>query len=445
MKLKSVEIDNYRAIEHLRLPLDPALTVLHGGNTCGKTSVLSAIAVGLGVIPRYLPGVSGIRLGKIDRRTGSPGVKVSLTTTDGVAWEREWFLGKPRRDDIDSLNEVMASIVDADRLGEPMALPIVVFYDTDRSIVDRVKRHRSYAGERENLEPQETSRKDDPYIEKDRYSLRYSALDGALAARANFWQLFRWFRAKEDLELREQKRRRDFDFRQRDLSAVRDAISSMLDGVSEPRIDVQPLRFSVAVELVDGRTDWLEIDQLSDGQRAVLALAADLAWRMAQGNPHLDDPLGSEAIVLIDEIELHLHPSWQQRILIDLRRTFPNTQFIVSTHSPQVLTTVEPEHIVELATEDGRVVAGAAAGWTYGAEAGDVLSVVMGVDERPANDFTKKLALYRRLIGDDQGESEEALALRRDLQQLSPDDPALGRVDVEIRRRKLFCEMGEST
>ena len=102
----------------------------------------------------------------------------------------------------------------------------------------------------------------------------------------------------------------------------------------------------------------LELDQLSGGQRAVLALAADLAWRMAQGNPHLDGPLRSEAIVLIDEVELHLHPSWQQRILNDLRRTFPNAQFIVSTHSPQVLTTVEPKHIIELAREDGRIVAG---------------------------------------------------------------------------------------
>ncbi len=199
MKLKSVEIDNYRAIEHLRLSLDPALTVLHGGNTCGKTSVLNAIAVGLGVIPRCLPGVSGIRLGKIDRRSGSLAVRVSLTATDGIAWECKWFAGKRRQDDIGSLKKMMASIVHADGAGEPIALPIVVFYDTDRSIVDRVKRHRSYAGERENLRPQEFQ-EDDPYTEKDRYSLRYSALDGALAARANFWQLFRWFRVKEDLE-----------------------------------------------------------------------------------------------------------------------------------------------------------------------------------------------------------------------------------------------------
>ena len=190
--------------------------------------------------------------------------------------------------------------------------------------------------------------------------------------------------------------------------------------------------------------DKLELDQLSDGQRAVLALAADLAWRMAQGNPHLEDPLASEAIVLIDEVELHLHPSWQQRILNDLQRTFRNAQFIVSTHSPQVLTTVEPEHVVELARKDGRIVAGSAAGWTYGAEAGDVLSVVMGVDERPVNDFTEALALYRRLVSEGQGESEKAVELRATLERLSPDDPALARADLEIRQRRLFEEMAKS-
>ena len=102
----------------------------------------------------------------------------------------------------------------------------------------------------------------------------------------------------------------------------------------------------------------------------MLALAADLARRMIQGNPHLDNPLESQAIVLIDEVDLHLHPSWQQRVLPDLIRTFPNAQFIVSTHSPQVLTTVKPEHIAELYREGNGIVAGPANSHTYGAEAG---------------------------------------------------------------------------
>ena len=70
MKLEVVEIDHYRAIERLRLPLDPSLTVLHGANTCGKTSVLSAIAVGLGVLPEFLPGASGIDFLETDSSCG---------------------------------------------------------------------------------------------------------------------------------------------------------------------------------------------------------------------------------------------------------------------------------------------------------------------------------------------------------------------------------------
>ena len=178
----------------------------------------------------------------------------------------------------------------------------------------------------------------------------------------------------------------------------------------------------------------------------MLALAADLAWRMAQGNPHLDDPLASEAIVLIDEIELHLHPSWQQRVLPDLARTFPNTQFVVSTHSPHVLTSVRPDCIVELRRENGNIVAEPASAPTYGAEAGDVLAAVMGVSERPSgNEFVKCLGKYMRLVGRNQGESEEAISLRRELESLSPRDPALDRADVEIRRRKLMTEMRKSS
>ena len=177
----------------------------------------------------------------------------------------------------------------------------------------------------------------------------------------------------------------------------------------------------------------------------MLALAADLARRMAQGNPHLDDPLLSEAVVLIDEVELHLHPSWQQRILADLGATFPNTQFIVSTHSPQVLTTVKPEHIFELRRYGGGIVAEPASAPTYGAEAGDVLATVMGVEERPGgNEFVKTLARYTDLVSDGKGKSGSAARLRRSLEGLSPRDPALDRADIEIRRRELLERMGKS-
>ena len=276
---------------------------------------------------------------------------------------------------------------------------------------------------------------------------RLDALEGALSARTDFEGFLAWFYFKRYEELQERDDREDSDYEIKDVSMIRRAISSMLPEVSNPRIELNPLRFVVSQKSEEGRAEKLSLNQLSGGYRIVLALAADLARRMAQGNPHMDDPLQSEAIVLIDEIELHLHPAWQQRILGDLMRTFPNAQFIVSTHSPQVLTTVEPQRIIELYRDGDNIAAEEVLRekTTYGAEAGDVLAAVMHVSERPPkNDFTEALEKYRHLVGEGRGESEEALNLRRKLEKLSPHDYALISADLEIKQRKLFKQMAES-
>ena len=430
MKLKSVEIENYRAIEKLKLPLDPSLTVLHGDNGYCKTSVLSAIAVGLGhegMLGSFLDVF--IYFCEGDWREGAGNPRVSLTSMNGNVFERQGTKSVVKRKKAEE--EMLANRENLDKAlvenihAESKDMPIGALYGTDRMVSDVPE---------SVVSPRQLPRR----------IPRLDALKGALSARTDFEDLFSWFYFKEDEELREQKELRDFDYQLKEVFAVRQAISSMIPEVSDPRTESNPPRFVVSWESEQGEIKKLSLDQLSGGYRIVLALAADLARRMVQGNPHLDDPLESEAVVLIDEVELHLHPGWQQRILGDLQRTFPNAQFIVSTHSPQVLTTVEPQRIVKLYWEDDRIAAGAPEGATYGAEAGDVLSLVMGVNERPENKFTKDLDQYRRLVSEGKGESEEALALRRKLEELSPRDYALNRADLEIRRRKMFKQMAES-
>ena len=418
MRLRSVEIDNYRAVKHLKLALDPRLTVFHGDNAQGKTSVLNAIAVGLGAVPTLLPEVSGIGFLDTDRRRSARYVRVALETTDGTLWERQKGRG-PKSIGVRSLNDKIEGIFSADEQGEEIDLPIVAFYGADRAAFSVPQRSRY------------------------RESRRYAALEGALSASIDFRQFFEWFKAKEDEELRDQKR--DPKAVSTELEAVRTAITSMIPGASQPRIEFGPLRFVVSLDAKSGGREKLTLDQMGGGYRVVLALAADLARRMAQGNPHRAEPCACEAIVLIDEIDLHLHPAWQQRVLDDLLRTFPNTQFLVSTHSPQVLTSVKPERIVELSRENGAVVAGYIGGVaTYGAEAGDVLALVMGVPNRPRdNEFVKKLDRYRRLVADGEGESEEARRLRSELDRISPYDHALDEADVEIRRRTVLKSLGK--
>jgi predicted ATP-binding protein involved in virulence len=92
-----------------------------------------------------------------------------------------------------------------------------------------------------------------------------------------------------------------------------------------------------------GQELW--VNQLSDGEKCLIALIGDLARRLAIANPILRNPLEGSGVVLIDEIDLHLHPRWQRMLIPRLIKTFPNCQFFISTHSPQVLGEIDPQHI----------------------------------------------------------------------------------------------------
>ncbi len=412
MRLKRVVIENYRAISRLELHLHEQMNVFFGSNAEGKTSVLNAIATGMGAILTLLPKVASVDFRKTDHRGTKP-IRVELETRDGLQWER-----RPKRGGFDSLRARLEGVLAGDPSEtQPENLPIIAFYDTDRAVPDR---------------PLTPSRFGAAFR-------RFEALEGALAAGSAFPAFLKWFRAKEHEELGTRNEKKDFDYVLPDLNAARSAIQSMVPEIRSLRIAFRPLRLEVTCQSDGGGKERLGLSQLSGGYRMMLALAGDLARRMAQGNPHLDDPLQSEAVVLIDEVDLHLHPSWQQRVLPDLMRTFPNAQFLVSTHSPQVLTTVEADRIVHLVREDGELGAYEAEASTYGARASDALRKVMKVDERPAgNGFVKDLRRYLDMVADGKGESPTARRLREQLVDIAPQDPDLVRAELEIRRQHVM-------
>lgn len=392
MKLKAVQIENYRAIRSLTLNLDPQLTVLHGANGCGKTSILTAIALALAPSMH----AAGRRV-DLDRHIGLlPYPKIQLVGDNDEVLSRVEAnsLAEGVRGSGWGHTNAHGQFIAGEAQVSGM-LPPFVYYDIDRTVVSTLKERDVGTG-------------------------------------ADYNQLFEWFYASENEELRLQQKHPDSNATLGDLDAVRSAICSMIPGASRPHIEMGPPRL---VASLDGTE--LSFEQLSDGYRNVLALAADIAWQMAREHepPDRRSPL-SEAVVVIDEVELHLHPRWQQRILPDLMNTFPNAQFVVSTHSPQVLSTIQPQHVVELSEENGNILVDGAASATYGAEAGDVLTSVMGVEPRPDNRFARELGRYRRLIAEDCGETEEAHRIRRTLEYLSPQDPALDDADLEIRQRR---------
>jgi predicted ATP-binding protein involved in virulence len=179
----------------------------------------------------------------------------------------------------------------------------------------------------------------------------------------------------------------------------------------------------------------LIINQLSDGEKCLLAMVGDLARRLAIANPGLENPLEGEGVVLIDEIELHLHPQWQRKIIPALTRTFPNCQFIVTTHSPQVLSYVKPENIYILKKKEQGVTVSHPQS-SYGRDSNQILEDTMEDKERP-EEFKNKLKELFRLINDNK--IDEARQLGQEIaDEIGDDDPELVKARTSIKRKEIL-------
>ena len=182
----------------------------------------------------------------------------------------------------------------------------------------------------------------------------------------------------------------------------------------------------------------LPLEAMSDGARSVISMAADIAYRMARLNPDLgeDVTLNTPGIVLIDEVDMHLHPSWQQTVVNDLIKAFPKVQFIVTTHSPQVLTSV-PAECIRILHWDNDLVDIEEPSFSLGAESSQLLRDIQHVESRPSSlPIVKTLQRYLQLVNEDKWDSEEALELRKILDRWSQGrEPALLRADMDIRVR----------
>lgn len=324
MKIRTVTLNNFRATEHLKLALGSRLTLLMGENSSGKTTVLDALAIAFGAALTHLPGVTGITFRKRGdlRQHGNklaPFARIEVTTSTGLQWERVKRRDKSRRTDqqvprgvgLKALEAFLnEQVIDPFNEGLEFQLPVFVLYGVGRALLDLPLSRKGFA----------------------ELNSRLLALDKALLADSRFKSAFVWFYNKEIEELKLQKEQRSFDITLPALDVVRRAMTSMFPDLTDPHIEVSPLRF-----MVKKSGELLDIAHLSDGYKTLLGLVVDLASRMAMANPHLPDPLSVEAVVMIDEIDLHLHPAWQAHVIGDLLRTFPNAQFVITTHSPIIV------------------------------------------------------------------------------------------------------------
>jgi predicted ATP-binding protein involved in virulence len=190
---------------------------------------------------------------------------------------------------------------------------------------------------------------------------------------------------------------------------------------------------SHATFLIEKAGVQLDIRQLSDGERGMLALVLDLARRLSQANPNIEDPLQAEAVVLIDELDLHLHPQWQRTIVQKLTTTFPNCQFIATTHSPLIIGEVAPESIILIA-EDGEIIH---PDQSLGMDTDWILKNIMVAPTRRIEDTLELKRIAELIKTEDYDEAIDAINILRD--QIG-EFPELVRLQTRIDRFQMLGE-----
>lgn len=466
MKLSRVEITHFRCFEFLPISLRPDVNIIVGANGAGKSSVLDAVAIALYEIVAANGGGGQrqrVQQSAILRPTD---IYIDRNAPDPSVGRKPFVQVRAQAKDLYTLVEPAGrpALFERGPDSEPMLEwsqqiifnpPNSFSYSTgDPEQVSRLERYfRALWREVNTSDPQEiiplpvvayyrACRRINGMPELGgvfkRASGRVEAYANAMDAGTNFASMCQWFYLRENEELRARVNRRaakDLEFP--DLHAVREVLKSSIAGVEHVYFDGRPPRLMVDLRSQRGESQSMELSQLSDGYRNLLALFLDFARRLVQANPTLRNPLEAPGILLIDEIELHLHPRWQQTVIPSLRSAFPNTQLIIATHSPAVLTTVRREHI-HLLTSEHQFEGLPNDFGTYGAENSRVLAEVFGTHARPPNiEITEKLHRYLRLVEERRQDGEEARALRKELENaLGRSDPDLHRADLRVQQIK---------
>ena len=329
MKVTSLKLANLRSIRSAEFRFQPGFNLVVGVNGVGKSSVLEALSVCLSAFVKQANGLR-MRAGSFatnDIRVGANGLNVECGSQIGSV-EHRYLIHRPRETSVPQQRkagqpreQVHATPAKSSFLGRPPQVvtdwqtegrPLAVLFSTNRAVPSRrAPSKRVAAGGTD------------------------AAFGEALTSRElRLSEIAAWMHAQEAL-------RSERASAAVTLRALEDTVHLFLEGYTGLRVDDGDREL-----LIDREDSTVAVMHMSDGERGTLALVLDLTRRLVLANPEMDNPVAeAEAVVLIDEIDLHLHPSWQRAIIHKLTSTFPRCQFIATTHSPQVIGEVEHDRI----------------------------------------------------------------------------------------------------
>jgi len=453
MEVKKLTLRNIGRFSRLEIPLAPLgnsncnVTVFVGNNGSGKTSVLKSLATSLSWLVSRIRSEkgSGSPIPELVIKNGESSAAVDIEVYDFRGNESDpdaegysddnnyymWSVAKARKG---RKGEHKSELVEATGLAdhyrtrlsknEETSVPLMAFYSVERVVIDI------------------------PLKIRDKHTfLQLDGYDNSLSQGVDFRRFFEWFREREDTEnesgltddvletlrlvlgdeheswakLKDLKA----SSRDRQLTAVRSAIYNFMPEFSNLRVKRKP-RLHMSI---DKNEEALDVAQLSQGEKSLMALIGDIARRLAVMNPDLENPLMGDGIVMIDEVDMHLHPKWQRSLIKHLSSTFPKCQFVLTTHSPLVISDCENVLTYLIAEDELKELPP-----LYGEDVNTVLLEIMDTDIRNAK-VNEKLNDLLDAIHDSEINSAKQL-----LNELEADLPAS---NIELSKARLLLRKKE--
>lgn len=387
MKIKNFNIENIGRFSNLNIGFsnDKEEIVNHiiliGNNGSGKTTILESVTLALSWFVARIKTEKGnaTQINELKIKNSSNSGSIRIEVVDNYS-NYNWIISKAKRGkksesstNLEQLNKLTDIYRTKFTESDEVSFPMLTYYDANRGVLDIPLRIRT----RHNFE-------------------QLNGYDNSLKGSVDYRTFFEWFREKEDIENEEKvnllkklnlSKNINNDFIEKlnetsdsQLNSVRLALGTFLPEFENIRVERKP-RIHLAV---DKNGECLNLEQLSQGEKLTMAMVGDIARRLAILNPHLKNPLEGNGIVIIDEAELHMHPRWQRSLIERLNVTFPNCQFIYTTHSPLLIS--DFKEVLCYSLTDGELIP---LDQMYGLDVNQVLLEAMDTDIR--NSYIQKL------------------------------------------------------
>lgn len=445
MDVNRLQLQNLGRFQDLTIEFAPTpeikgkITVLIGSNGAGKTSILKALATNLSWFAARIRSEkgSGNTFPEIVVSNQGSSALATIEVVSDKGQTYSWSLAKTAKGKKATYSSNLSGATQlANTYREELAfddkgsLPLVAFYPVERVVLDvplKIRNRHSF--------------------------LQLDGYDNSLVQGVDFRRFFEWFREREDIEnesgvspLFVERLKQEFSgdtdkvnsivtmlnaHKDKQLEAVRTAISRFIPEFSNLRVQRKP-RLHMSVEK---NGEVLNVLQLSQGEKSLMALVGDIARRLAMMNPSLENPLEGDGIVLIDEVDLHLHPQWQRSIVQRLADTFPNCQFVLTTHSPLVIS--DSKNTLVYSLNDGELTKLSS---QYGLDANAVLLGAMDTAIRNV-DIDKKMKDLLGLIQDSKLEQAQ-LALTH-LEEELGEGASAENENIEITKARILLRKQE--